>query len=246
METVMEMKESLWNGYIRLDFMFEDRRALVVCPKTPTEDKRWLFKTEYFGAFPAFELAMLERGYYVAHVNNVTRWCLPEDTDVKARFCDFLIARMGLNKRCVPVGMSCGGMQAVYFGAKYPQYVAALYLDAPVLNLLSCPCGVGAATRDLYAEFVRATGMTVSDLINYRNHPIDHAGELIDAGIPVFLVCGDSDTVVPYVENGKELARIYRERGGVIEEIIKPGCDHHPHGLEDNTPIRLFVEKYYE
>ncbi len=242
----MEYVKSEWNGYEKLEFTFEGRGAVLVCPHTPTPEKKWLFKTEYFGTFPRFELDMLARGYYVAHVDNITRWCLPEDTDVKPRFADFLIKEFGLCKRCVPVGMSCGGMQAVYFAAKYPEYVAAMYIDAPVLNLLSCPCGVGMATDRLYAEFTKATGYTTSDMINYRNHPIDHVDELIDAKIPVFLVCGDSDKTVPYEENGKVLARMYRERGGVIEEILKENCDHHPHGLEDTTPIQRFVEEYYK
>ena len=242
----MEYVKSEWNGYERLDFKFEGRGAVVVCPKVPTPEKKWLFKTEYFGAFPRFELDMLERGYYVAHVDNITRWCLPEDTDVKARFADFLHDELGLFERCVPVGMSCGGMQAVYFAAKYPKYVAAMYIDAPVLNLLSCPCGVGMATDRLYAEFTKATGFTTSDMINYRNHPIDHVGELLDANIPVFLVCGDSDKTVPYEENGLQLAGAYRARGGIIEEILKKDCDHHPHGLDDTTPIREFVERYYK
>ena len=47
--------------------------------------------------------------------------------------------------------------------------------------------------------------MTLSELICYRNHPIDVADRLIKAKIPVFLVCGDSDTVVPYCENGELL-----------------------------------------
>lgn len=242
----IEYTESLWNGYRKLDFSFEGRDAIVVCPHTPCEGKKWLFKTEYFGAFPSFELDMLSRGYHVVHVKNITRWCLPEDTDVKARFAEFLIKEMGFAPKCVPVGMSCGGMQAVYFAAKYPQYVAAMYIDAPVLNLLSCPAGVGKATDRLYAEFNKATGMTVSDLINYREHPIDHVSELLDANIPVYLVCGDSDSVVPYEENGQVLARIYREKGGIIEETLKAGCDHHPHGLEDNSPMITFVEKYYK
>lgn len=238
--------QSEWQGYRRLDFTFEGRAAIVICPHTPTEDKKWLFKTEYFGKFPDFELEMLARGYHVVHVKNITRWCLPEDTDVKAKFAEFLISELGLKPTCVPVGMSCGGMQAVYFAAKYPQYVSALYIDAPVLNLLSCPCGVGLATQKLYEEFTNATGMTPSMLINYRNHPIDHVGELLDNNMPIFLVCGDSDTVVPYEENGKELLRMYRERGGIIEVVVKPGCEHHPHGLEDNTPIINFVQKYYK
>ena len=50
-----------WNGYRRLDFLFEGRPSILVLPKQPRSDAKWLFKTEYFGAFPAFELEMLAR-----------------------------------------------------------------------------------------------------------------------------------------------------------------------------------------
>ena len=68
-----------WNGYKKLDFEFKGRKAILVKPKSNCEDNKWLFKTEYFGAFPSFELEMLEKGYYVAHIQNKTRWCLEED-----------------------------------------------------------------------------------------------------------------------------------------------------------------------
>lgn len=135
-------------------------------------------------------------------------------------------------------------MQAIYLAAKYPQIVAAMYLDAPVMNLLSCPCGVGDAVDTLYEEFVDATGWTVSDMINYREHPIDYVDTVIGHQIPIFLIAGDSDAIVPYHENGKLLANKYRGNPNFYE-IIKQGCDHHPHGLEDCTPLIAFAKKYY-
>ena len=241
----MEYTKSEWQGFDAYDFIFDGRECKLVAPKNPRDDKKWIYKTEYFGAFPAFQIEMLERGYYLAYMKSTTRWCPQKDTDARGRFCELLIKEFGLYEKCLPVGMSCGGMQAVYLAAEYPQYVSALYLDAPVLNLLSCPCGVGVATNHLYAEFEKAMGLTVSDLINYRNHPIDNVQKLIDKRIPVFLVCGDSDSVVPYVENGKELADMYRKTDIPFFEVVKPNCDHHPHGLDDNTPIIEFAEKYY-
>lgn len=234
-----------WNGYEKLDFEFKGRKAILVKPKKNCDGNKWLFKTEYFGAFPSFELEMLEKGYHVAHIQNKTRWCLEEDTDVKSEFCEFLNQEFSLNEKCMCVGMSCGGMQSIYFAAKYPQYVAAVYLDAPVVNLLSCPCGIGDAIDGMYDEFTNATGLTKSSLINYRNHPVDNIPAMFDSGIPVMLICGDSDTVVPYHENGKAVADYYEKRNGKIVKIIKKGCDHHPHGLEDNAPLVKFALENY-
>ena len=58
------------------------------------------------------------------------------------------------------------------------------------------------------------------------------------------MVYGDSDDIVPYDENGAILEKFYRENGGEILAIGKNGCGHHPHGLEDPTPIIEFVEKH--
>lgn len=52
------MPEGTWNGFKRLDFEFEfeGREAIVVFPNEPLENKNWLLKTEYFDAFPNFEV----------------------------------------------------------------------------------------------------------------------------------------------------------------------------------------------
>ena len=238
------MKESLWNGYKRLDFSFEGRECILVLPAYASEGKNWLLKTEYFGAFPAFEIEMLSRGWHLAYIKNVTRWCIDEDLDLKERFASFLHTEYGLSPKCVPVGMSCGGLIGCKFAAKYPHRVSLLYLDAPVMNLLSCPANVGRAEGRMLDEFISATGITLSKLLSYREHPIDKMPVLLKKNIPIVLVYGDSDTVVPYYENGMLLEKYYRSKGGNILVIGKAGCGHHPHGLEDNSPIIEFIEKY--
>lgn len=245
--TDIEYKESLWYGYPCKEFVFKGRAARLVSPNnSPCEGNKWLLKTEYFGAFPSFELAMLERGYHVAYVENKTRWHHPSDDEIKNDFCQFLTDEFSLNERCVPVGMSCGGLQAVYFAAAYPNRVAALYIDAPVLNFLSCPAGIGEAGDSMLDEFIGATGITVTQLINYRNHPIDHAETLLKNNIPIFLVAGDSDNVVPFEENGRILYDFYKNNSGSIELILKPGCAHHPHGVEDPAQLIEFTERNYK
>lgn len=242
----METTKSIWNGFERIDFLFEGRPAILVFPKDENKCNKWMLKTEYFDAFPQFEIDMVSRGWHLAFIANKTRWCLDEDLELKARFADFLKEEFGLYEKCVPVGMSCGGLIGTKFAAKYPQKVSCLYIDAPVLNLLSCPADFGIGKGGLFEEFTQATGITKSQLICYREHPIDKMHILLENKLPVILVAGDSDSIVPYCENGAILEKFYKENGGEIEVYIKPGCEHHPHGLEDTTPIINFVMKHCE
>ena len=98
-----------------------------------------------------------------------------------------------------------------------------------MLNFLSCPFGIGVGEGSNWQEFVANRGLTLPELINYRHHPIDVVPQMIEYRVPVFLICGDSDRVVPYAENGALLHRMYTEAGAPIQLILKPGCDHHPH-----------------
>ena len=77
--------ETIWNGFKKIEFNFEGRRAILVCPHTPTKEHKWLYKTEYFGAFPNFEIEMLKKGYYMANMEKKSRGCPEEDTDMRPR-----------------------------------------------------------------------------------------------------------------------------------------------------------------
>lgn len=238
------MTETIWNGFKRIDFEFEGREAILIFPEKANENKNWLLKTEYFDAFPSFEIEMVKRGWHLAFIKNITRWCLDEDLDLKKRFSVYLNKEYKLYEKCIPVGMSCGGLIGSKFAAKYPECVSALYLDAPVMNFLSCPAGIGKAGNSMLQEFIDATGIELPELISYRENPIDKMSLLLKNNIPVMMVYGDSDDIVPYDENGAILEKYYKENGGNITAIGKPGCGHHPHGLEDNTPIIEFAIKY--
>ena len=237
------MEPVLYHGYEQIGTTVGGREAIIVKPNV-TPNGKWALKTEYFDAFPSVQLSLLAKGYHLAYVKNVTRWYYPADTDAHLALANHMRDEWGLSEKCVIIGMSCGGMIGVKLAARHPECVSALYLDAPVMNLLSCPAGVGKGRSTVMQEFTNHTGMTLVDLMSYREHPIDKMHLLLENKIPVFIVYGTADPIVPYDENGEILEKYYRAGGGVIETVGKPGCAHHPHGLEDNTPIIEFAEKH--
>lgn len=231
--------ESQWNGYRCIDFDFSGREARLVFPKQAANGNPWAQYTEYFGAFPATALALIEKGYYLAFIKNTHRWGHESDYQLKKAFGQFLSKTYGLSQRSTLIGMSCGGMIAVHVAARFPELVEALYLDAPVINLLSCPLalGVGELDKDLFDECLNALGTTLSEMLSFRGNPLDEIPALIASQIPVAMVYGGADLTVPYAENGQLLETAYRDSGCPIRVWEKPECGHNPHGLEDPSPV---------
>lgn len=239
----MNTEKFKWMGFDGESFVFEGNYAHVIKPNCKPNGK-WALKTEYADAFPDTEIELLNRGWHIAYNQNDNRWAENKDLERKGNFIKYVYDNFNLDKKCALVGMSCGGLYAVKLTALHPELISALYLDAPVLNLLSCPCCMGKATEDLYPEYFQFTGRTKSQMLSYRDHPIDKMDVLLKNKIPVLLVCGDSDFTVPYEENGMLLKNYYEENGGEITFFLKEGCGHHPHGLENVKLSADVIEKY--
>ena len=236
-----------WNGFPVERMTFEDHEALIILPEQAIG--RLVIKTEYWNAFPEAEIELVRNGFHLCFIENDNRWGTDPDLDRKARFVRFVQEKYGLGSRCVPVGMSCGGLIAIKLAAKYPELMDCLYLDAPVVNYMSCPCGFGVGNQlneDRFAEIMKALELSsIGELLAYRDMPLDHLDELADSGIPVIMVAGDSDKVVPFDENGIFLKAAYEKRNGDLAVYIKPGCDHHPHGLPDPELIVSFILNHH-
>lgn len=245
----METVKTQWNGFDCLEFDFEGYSAKVISPKKATEFNYLVLKTEYFNAFPQTEIALLNEGFTLGYIENLNRWGTRDDLDRKARFVKFVTSEFSLNKKCIPVGMSCGGIFAVKMASLYPELIACIYIDAPVVNYMSCPCGFGKGNSlgSNNDEIMNALDLkSIGELLAYRDMPLDHLETMAENKIPVILVAGDSDMTVPFNENGIFIKKLYEEKGLPLEVHIKPGCDHHPHGLDDPKPVVDFIKKYTE
>jgi pimeloyl-ACP methyl ester carboxylesterase len=81
------------------------------------------------------------------------------------------------------------------------------------------------------------------EALDYKFNPIDNLKPLADAKVPLLHVFGDADDVVPWEENTGLIEERYKKIGGDITLIRKKGIGHHPHGLDDPTPIVDFIVK---
>lgn len=234
--------EGSFRGYPLRRFYFDGYEALTVFPRCPAEDGRWALRCEFFGAFADADEALLQRGYQLAYIRLSDQYGSPEAVEEMERFRQYMVRRLGLHPRMGLIGLSRGGLYAVHYAGRYPQHTAGLYLDAPVVDILSWPGRHGTAGE--WAQCLDAYGLTADDPSPfYRIQDAAHR-QLIDAKIPLILVAGDCDTLVPYEENGALLAARYRESGAPFALLMKPGVGHHPHGPKDPTAVAEFWEAH--
>ena len=218
------------------EFIFSGNKAIVILPENP--NGKYIWKTEFFYAFDGAERALSERGYTRVTYQISNRYGSDEAVRLMHAFQRFLTAKYGLSEKAILFGFSRGALYAFNYALFYPEYVDRIYLDAPVLNLRSWPPRGSAEFRGLLAEY----RLTEDAFDAFGYSPIDRLREFSQNDIPLLIVAGDSDHTVPHGENCGILADYYRENGLPLEYILKKGCDHHPHSLEDVTPIIDFVE----
>ena len=236
-------KVSDWFGYEQLDFTVGGRAALLVCPKTPAPGAPWIWRTEFFGHEPQADLALLGKGFHVAYLNVQNLYGAPVALDAMDQYYDHVTRAFGLSKKTVLEGMSRGGLFAFNWAARHPDWVAGLYVDAPVCDFKSWPGGkgVGPGSPGDWQKLLKVYGFTEAEALAYDKNPVDNLAPLAQAHIPILAVIGSADEVVPVNENIDVVEKRYLALGGKIEVIRKPGNKHHPHSLKDPTPIVNFV-----
>lgn len=226
-------EKTLFNGFECEIFDFEDTVGYIVFPKTAPNGKM-AFKTEYWNAFPELEIELLKRGYHLVHVKNHTRLANRDDCDRKSRFIEYVSKTYDLDCRCILVGMSCGGAQAVNFASYYPRYVACLFIDAPVLNFLDWPGRYNDAKCEgiWEAEFKAAyPGVKRCDIFKLAENPINNVHRLIEEKFQVIMLYGTEDMTVNYYSNGRLLEEAYSENMDLLTIIPRKAQGHHPHGM---------------
>lgn len=232
------ISKSKWHEGDRYDFKFQGRDAIVVVPQKAAAGNPWIWRPAFFDAFPAVDKALLERGFHVAYLDVTNDYASPWAIELGNRFYKEMVENYGLSSKVVMEGFSRGGLYSVIWASQNPDNVACLYLDAPLSDVFTC---LKRLHKAAWKTLLKEWNLTEETIDRFDGNPIDNLEPLAKAGVPIISVCGDSDRSVPIEENMMVMRKRYLALGGNVELIIKPGCDHHPHSLEDPQPIVDFI-----
>ena len=247
-ETCTVKRQDEFYGFKRVVFDFNGHDAWVVLPKAePAKGNPWTWCMQWATAYvPRTNvLKLLESGWHHVTINTFRHRMDEEGIRVSAEFQEFLVTKLGFAPKACLVGMSWGGFFSVRYAAAHPENVGKVYLDAPLLNFdgfaksgeESTPTA-SAARIGPWATMPPEFGWTDDPRM-----PVNMAGKVAKAGIPVLLLYGGQDQTVPPVLNAELFASRFRAAHGDIKVVNRSLYGHHPHGVaESDDTIKAFFE----
>ena len=241
---------STWNGFAKYEFTIDGLKTTAVVPAKPLPGRPWLWRGEFFGAFAEADAALVKEGWHLIHLNVPDLFGSPKAVAKWEKLYAVLTKEHGLHLKPGLIGLSRGGLYCMNWAAAHPDQTLAVYLDNAVCDFKSWPggkplsLGSGKGSEPEWKKLLTAYDFKSSaEAIGYKLNPVDNLAALAKAKIPLLLVYGDSDTVVPHTENSGLVYTRYKALGGPVERIVKPGQDHHPHGLKDVLPVIHFFKE---
>lgn len=215
-------------GAPRYNFMFEGYKAYFDEPVNAKPGRKWMWCMKWPNAFAKFtgQADGVERGYYYVYLDDID-WMSPKGVEVAKRFHDFLVKKLGFADKAFLIGMSWGGFYSTRYAANYPEDVERIYLDAPLLNL-------GAFELKRWGAASKSWDKTeCDDWSKDPRMPVNLADKIAKAKIPVLLLYGGADKVVPPAGNCELFIHRFKAAGGDILVFKREKYEHHPHGFTE-------------
>jgi pimeloyl-ACP methyl ester carboxylesterase len=191
-------------------------------------------------------------GWHLVYIEVPDLFGAPKAMAKWAKFYDVLVEDHGLHPKPGLIGLSRGALYCMAWATAHPDKALLVYLDNGVCDFKSWPggkpkgLGTGQGSPKEWQNLLRAFGFNNDEeAIAYKGNPVDNLAPLAKAKIPMLLVYGDSDRAVPSKENSEVVYERYKKLGGPVEQMVKKGGDHHPHGLPDPRPIVQFFDRVW-
>ena len=206
-------------------FEISGNKAFLYAAPKPAEGKPWLW---YAPTLKGVSLAgrklyfetFLKAGISIAGFDLGEVRGGPASSAKFTLFYDAMVKR-GFSAKPILLGQSRGGIMTLGWACRNPDKLRAWVGIYPVCNLLSYPMKNKPVTL---ADYALPEAEFVARLKEFN--PIDNLPGLLANKVPMFVVHGDSDKVVPYNDNTKLLKERYEAGGGPITVKLIPGEGH--------------------
>jgi alpha-beta hydrolase superfamily lysophospholipase len=212
--------------YEPVEFLVGSSKCFVLDANSSNQSKPWVWYAPTLPAHPDpshswYIDKLLEKGISFAGCDQGEVRGSPKSVDRFTKFYKEMVDR-GYSKQPVLLGQSRGGLMMLSWAVLNPIKVKAFAGIYPVLNLRSWPITRNLITTLADFEIDQDTFLKTVDLHN----PIHQLEALARAKVPLYMVHGDSDRIVPLEENTQIVINRYTKLGGEAEVKVVPGKGH--------------------
>ncbi len=207
-------------------FLVEGRTAFIIPAKTNSalKSKPWVWYAPTLPGLPGKEEQWMfdqfhDAGIAIAGLDVGESFGSPAGRKLFTKFHAEMTGARGYSAKPVLLGRSRGGLMTLSWAAENPDKVAGFAGIYPVCNVASYP-GVAKAAGAYEMKPAELTARLA------EHNPIDRLAPLARAGVPLFAIHGDVDTVVPLAANSGLVKERYLALGGSMQLIIPPGKGH--------------------
>jgi len=207
-------------------FELDGHRAFVIAAPKPDTNRSWVWYAPTLPSLPGaghqwyFE-RLLKAGISIAGFDLGEVRGSPASSEKFTFFYDEMVRR-GYSSKPVLLGQSRGGLMMLAWGMRHPDKITAFTGIYPVCNLASWP--LKNSKKSVLTDYGLPEDEFVENLARYN--PVDNLQGLLKNRVPIFIVHGDSDTVVPYADNAQIIKQRYEAGGGSITVKLIPGEGH--------------------
>lgn len=208
-------------------FLIQGHPAFILeaKPKSEAGPKPWVFYAPTLPGYPDehekwMHSQFLEAGIAVAGIDVGEAYGSPEGQKLFTELYKEMTQNRGFARKPCLLGRSRGGLWVTSWAREHPEKVAGIAGIYPVFDYRTYP-GLPAAAK--------AYGFTPEQLAEQPDlNPIEGVSTLAQAKIPVLLIHGDEDKVVPLKENSAEFVSRYKAAGAeqYITLIVAKGQGH--------------------
>jgi sialidase-1 len=247
------VQESLWKGFKRHDFTFEQRNARLIIPEESLPGNPWVWRARFPDWHTEADSILVSWGYHIAYVNTNDMFGSPNAISVWDRFYLYLTERYHLHEKVALSGVSRGGLFIYNWAKLNAKKVCCIYAEAPVCDIKSWPAGFGKGkgSPDIWKKLKEEYGFSSDDEARaYLNNPIDGLEPLAAKKIPVLHMIGLEDKIVPPEENTFILADRYVKLGGIVTMVPctsgKQNLEGHHFPIETPGRVADFIQYHFQ
>lgn len=217
-----------WKGYKIHEYKIDHFTIQVVEPQSPLKKKPWVMSIGEVGDGFHWEIneQILNSGAYIVAIDSYNTYGSDYGLALMDSLYAIAITQYDLPKKCTLFGVSRAGLSVYNWAHRYPNRVAAIYCEGPVMDFKTWPMS-WEPSRSNWEELKNLYGFkSDTEAKAYKGNPIDNLEVVASHKIPIRHVISRTDEhdilIVPIDSNTIKAQRKLKALEHHLEVITIP------------------------